>query len=262
MPLYVRILPNVARLRSRSHAPAEQVASQVVGPENGERLGPVGPFTGGHVPPPFEDDDRERKLMFDHQRELSLWQAVRARRRHREAEVIPFKKAQLRIDGAVTGGGRLEIGNRWPGAFFEPTTFIVEDGGEFNVEGTFALYGGASLVVASGGVVEAKGGGGLNNGASISCFERITIGEVAFIGPDVLIRDSDSHVTSTGTRPPTQPITIGDHVWIGARAIILKGVTIGDGASVAAGSIVTKDVAPRTLVAGNPARVLREATWT
>src|ERR1700753_509294 len=52
MPLYVRILPNVARWRSRSHAPAEQVATQVVGPENGERLGPVGPFTGGHVPPP------------------------------------------------------------------------------------------------------------------------------------------------------------------------------------------------------------------
>jgi acetyltransferase-like isoleucine patch superfamily enzyme len=53
------------------------------------------------------------------------------------------------------------------------------------------------------------------------------------------------------------PVAIGDNVWIGAKAIILKGVTIGDGAVVAAGSVVTKDVAPGVLVAGNPARTLK-----
>ena len=53
------------------------------------------------------------------------------------------------------------------------------------------------------------------------------------------------------------PITVGDHAWIGAGAIILPGVTIGAGAVVAAGSIVTRDVEPRTVVAGNPARFLR-----
>ena len=54
------------------------------------------------------------------------------------------------------------------------------------------------------------------------------------------------------------PITIGDRVWIGCRAIILAGVTIGEGSVVAAGSVVTRDVPPGTLVAGNPAKVIRE----
>ncbi len=58
------------------------------------------------------------------------------------------------------------------------------------------------------------------------------------------------------------PIIIGDNVWVGTRAVILKGVTIGGGAIVAAGAVVTKDVPPRTIVGGNPAHVIREnASW-
>ena len=53
------------------------------------------------------------------------------------------------------------------------------------------------------------------------------------------------------------PIMIGDHVWIGFGATILGGVTIGDGAIVAAGAVVTKDVPPKALVGGVPAKVLR-----
>jgi len=63
---------------------------------------------------------------------------------------------------------------------------------------------------------------------------------------------------------PDQPgdITIEDHVWIGCGVIILKGVTIGRGAIVAAGSVVTSDVPPYKLVAGNPARVIKDTkSW-
>jgi acetyltransferase-like isoleucine patch superfamily enzyme len=56
----------------------------------------------------------------------------------------------------------------------------------------------------------------------------------------------------------TAPIVIYDHVWINFNSIILKGVTIGEGAIVAAGSVVTKNVAPFTLVGGNPAKFIKE----
>ena len=56
----------------------------------------------------------------------------------------------------------------------------------------------------------------------------------------------------------SQPIVIEDDAWIGMNCIILKGVTVGRGAVVGAGSVVTKDVPPWTLVAGNPARVIKE----
>jgi len=58
------------------------------------------------------------------------------------------------------------------------------------------------------------------------------------------------------------PIIIGDHVWIGMNVTVLKGVTIGDGAVVAAGSMVTKDVPPHSLVAGVPAKVVKtDVEW-
>ncbi|WHU91108.1 acyltransferase [Burkholderia vietnamiensis] len=57
-----------------------------------------------------------------------------------------------------------------------------------------------------------------------------------------------------------KPVVIEDHVWIGARAIISPGVRIGEGAVVGAGSVVTRDVEPYTIVAGNPARYIKERT--
>lgn len=56
----------------------------------------------------------------------------------------------------------------------------------------------------------------------------------------------------------SKPISIGDHVWIGLNATILKGVTIGEGSVIAAGSVVVKDVPAHTLVGGIPAKVLKE----
>ncbi len=101
----------------------------------------------------------------------------------------------------------------------------------------------------------------LNRRTEITCHERVSIGEHCAIAWDVSIMDTDAHTFSG--QPHTAPVTIGDHVWIGARAVILKGVTIGEGAVVAAGSVVTKDVPPGVLVGGNPARVIREGVhWS
>jgi acetyltransferase-like isoleucine patch superfamily enzyme len=98
----------------------------------------------------------------------------------------------------------------------------------------------------------------INYGTSISAHTNVTIGENCLIGNHVLIMDSDYHDLMNRRAPgKTAPITIENNVWIGTRAIILKGVTIGEGAVVAAGATVVEDVAPRTVVGNSTAKVLR-----
>ncbi|KIO38006.1 sugar O-acetyltransferase [Shewanella sp. cp20] len=88
----------------------------------------------------------------------------------------------------------------------------------------------------------------------------ITIGRQTMIGPNVQCYTAN-HPLDAERRcqgwEQAEAIQIGERVWIGGGAIILPGVTIGDEAVIAAGAVVTKDVAPRTLVGGNPARVMR-----
>jgi acetyltransferase-like isoleucine patch superfamily enzyme len=95
----------------------------------------------------------------------------------------------------------------------------------------------------------------------------ILIGDDAMISIGISIRTSDSHaILDIATRSqinPPQRVVIGPHVWLAEDALVMKGVRIGAGAIVGARSLVTRDVAPRSLVAGSPARMLREqVTWT
>lgn len=99
----------------------------------------------------------------------------------------------------------------------------------------------------------------INNGCSIGAVRLISIGHNCAIGNYSLIMDSDFHDVDDHRKPGVaEPVIIEDDVWIGARATILKGVRIGRGAVVAAGAVVTRDVPPRTLVGGVPARVIRQ----
>jgi acetyltransferase-like isoleucine patch superfamily enzyme len=88
------------------------------------------------------------------------------------------------------------------------------------------------------------------------------IGEHVMMGPEVVILDRnhrfDDPARPIGEQGETEsmPPVIGNNIWIGVRAIILPGVRIGDGAIIGAGSVVTKDVAPYTIVGGNPAKVI------
>jgi acetyltransferase-like isoleucine patch superfamily enzyme len=108
----------------------------------------------------------------------------------------------------------------------------------------------------------------------LSCCERIAIDDFTLLGHGVQIFDNNSHptdpaareadwqaVSHAGARPgdliERAPVSIGSRAWIGFSSIILKGVSIGDGAIVAAGSVVTSDVDAHTLVAGNPAKAIR-----
>lgn len=112
-----------------------------------------------------------------------------------------------------------------------------------------------------------------SRGSMIQALSRIEIGRFACIAPDVLIYDSNHLSIYAKDRmvhtlfaekgiysenEVTKPITIGHHVWIGRRAIILKGVTIGDRSIVGANAVVTHDVPPDVVVAGNPAKVFKQ----
>jgi len=117
----------------------------------------------------------------------------------------------------------------------------------------------------------------LLNGALIMAEEKIEIGSHCLVSWNVGVADSDFHplapaqrlidaqalapyFKSRPARPKlkTVPVKIFDNVWIGMNAVILKGVTIGENSVVAAGSVVTKSVEPNTVVAGNPAVVVRQ----
>lgn len=103
---------------------------------------------------------------------------------------------------------------------------------------------------------------------------QISVGAFCSVGPDVMIFGKADHPTHLASTYPFRtkllrpdagnadavtkgPVCIGNDVWIGARAIILSGVTIGDGAIVAAGAVVARDVPPYGIVAGNPARLIK-----
>lgn len=100
----------------------------------------------------------------------------------------------------------------------------------------------------------------------IGAINTISIGEDVLIGRDVFITDhahGDSSPEQQDIAPNDRPlfskgpVTIGNRVWICERAIILPNVTVGDGAVIAAGAVVTHDVPPHCVAAGNPARIVK-----
>jgi len=114
----------------------------------------------------------------------------------------------------------------------------------------------------------------INSGTIIDCAKSIRIEDDVIISYDCILTDTNSHSVHAEKRKmdmqmwksgnydwrdiAMKPIHIKKGAWIGARACILKGVTIGEGAVVGMASVVTRDVEPFTLVAGNPARVIRK----
>lgn len=89
---------------------------------------------------------------------------------------------------------------------------------------------------------------------------KIVIGSHVAIAPEVCILAAGHDHRKKDLPDVAESITICDYVWIGARSIILQGVTIGEGAIVAAGSVVSKDVPPYTVVAGIPSKVIKHRT--
>lgn len=117
----------------------------------------------------------------------------------------------------------------------------------------------ASLYAGPGGKIVIHDGVGIS-GSQIISHSSVEIGKQTLIGAGCLICDSDMHEVPlySDEEIVSKPIKIGERVFLGARCIVLKGVTIGNGTVVGAGSVVVKDLPAGVLVAGNPARVIKE----
>jgi len=117
-----------------------------------------------------------------------------------------------------------------------------------------------SLVARPGGRIIVGKGTFINCGVRIRAATLVKIGDWCKVGPNVMIYDNDAHDTARGHSTPGKvaPVVLEHDVWIGAGAIVLKGVTIGAHSVVGAGAVITRDVPSGVIVVGNPARVVRE----
>nr|WP_159022662.1 acyltransferase [Formosa sp. L2A11] len=186
--------------------------------------------------------------------------AVSKIKRNTKGNLKIYKNTSLDIDPSsklVIDEGYLEINKKWTNNDPFPSVFVLRENAEILVRKSFSIYSGSKIYVNK----DAKlilGSGYINNNFNLSCFKQIEIGHDVAISENVCIRDTDNHKILNSSQEPTMPIKIGNHVWIGMNATILKGVTIGDGAIIAAGALVNKDVPPKCLVGGVPASLIRE----
>src|SRR5581483_1819017 len=134
-----------------------------------------------------------------------------------------------------------------------PLPQVENRGGRIEV-GSCGFYSGVRLECWAGALIRIGDGTYLNRNTEIVAARSVTIGHHCMIARDVIIMDTDQHQLPD-SELLIHPVELGNWIWIGARAIILKGVRIGNGAVIGAGSVVTKDVASSTVVAGVPARV-------
>jgi maltose O-acetyltransferase len=163
---------------------------------------------------------------------------LRARWHLRAADSVGAK-VRLRGKPRVVNLGRMVIGEK---ARLDSTAATLE------------------LVTERDGLLEIGDHAFLNFGCNIAATKLIRIGPYSLLGPYCMLMDNSYHRIEPerrNERPESKPIVLERNVWLGARTIVLPGVTIGEGACVGAGSVVTTDVAPRTFVAGVPAVLVR-----
>jgi hypothetical protein len=150
---------------------------------------------------------------------------------------------------------------------YHPSTLIIGDGAELRSTPRSNPLGPAHPVILTTRRAGARlviGTGFGMTGGTICAEESISIGDHVVVGANTTITDTDFHPLDPALRRrdplagQTRPVSIEDDVFIGMNCLILKGVTVGAGSVIGAGSVVTRSIPPGVIAAGNPARVVRK----
>jgi maltose O-acetyltransferase len=161
--------------------------------------------------------------------------------------LVTSKKTKLNAPVRIEGLGTIDIKGATLGYRHAPRT----GNGEIFI---LSQHPYTSVRIGEGTIV--------SNNVTIVAQQQVEIGKRCLFGDHLYITDSDFHDISAETRHTgpgkTTPTIIADNVWIGSRAIILKGVSIGENSVIAAGSVVTKNVPPNSIFGGNPAKHIRD----
>lgn len=169
----------------------------------------------------------------------------------RRGAILSMKKhSQIELNGCLNIGAKRVKGN------LVSTRIQMDDYTKLTVNGNFMVNEESYIWITHSGHLILEGGF-MNEKATITCGSEIHIGKNVHIAREASIRDYDGHYIESPSYRTAKPVYIGDNVWIGYRALIMKGVTIGEGSIIAANAVVTKDVPPHCIVAGNPARIIR-----
>lgn len=180
-----------------------------------------------------------------------------------KGKTVVFKNCALDIhkNAVFLVSGCLAIGAKENQKSKQETRIKIKKNGKLQIQNDFSIGSGSDIRIFENAKLS-MGGGYFNGFVQIICGQEINIGNDVAVARDVVIRDTDAHDIITDEYQKTKPVNIGNHVWIGQRAMIMKGVTIGNGSVIAAGAIVTKDVPANSLAAGIPAKVIKEnVSW-
>jgi acetyltransferase-like isoleucine patch superfamily enzyme len=168
----------------------------------------------------------------------------------------PYCIFQLEKGSKIILNGNLRFGvKKFRKSKIESRLFVGK-GGRMIINGDTRLGYGCDIEVFSNAELVFGGGGG-NIGLTLICGEKIHIGSNTFYGRDVSIRDTNGgHTIAQQGFKDTNPVIIGNNVWLCSNCALMPGVKIGDGAIIGSHTVVVSPIPPRCLVTGNPAKII------
>lgn len=173
-------------------------------------------------------------------------------------KIRKYPDAQIIVNGQLTVNRQDKTFSTIKIILYKNAKLIINGNVHLHGDTTITVLENATLILGSNN----EKGVSTQSNFRVTAAKLIEIGSGCMISWDVFLTDNSSHKIGNPPEFKVQPVKINENVWINAKSMILKGIEIGEGAIIGAGSIVTKSVPPKTLVAGIPAKVVsKDVYW-